>query len=298
MNGRPAPTASLVGRVVANASVSTGLLRLDLELGWPLDFAPGQFAMLNLVGARQLVFGRPFSILAADGPVISFLYRVVGRGTALLADLSRGDHLTCLGPLGRPFPAPGNQRTLILAGGVGLPPLHAWWVRHGRPGDRAFFGARDLADVPWPLLDDGWRVSVDTAGEEEPQRQVFVGLVTDAARQAIATETDPPHTGADGASGWCVLACGPLPLLRAAAAWSRQQGWDCFVSVEEHMGCGYGVCKGCVVPLRDPADDLSIAPDRRPFRPATSCEVGPVFRAETIDWDVLGRPLGPEGGVA
>jgi dihydroorotate dehydrogenase electron transfer subunit len=299
----PAPgAASLVGRVVANAAVSSGLLRLDLELAWPLEFAPGQFAMLNLTGDRQLVFGRPFSILAADGPVVSFLYRVVGRGTALLAGLRNGDRLNLLGPLGRPFPPPDEQRVLILAGGVGLPPLHAWWERHRRPQDRAFFGSRDPDDVPWSLLEHGWQVSVDVTGPGTPERRVFVGLVTDAAGQALAEEREravrDASTATDPTAAWCVLACGPLPLLRAAAAWSRQQGWPCFVSVEEHMGCGYGVCKGCVVPLRDPAEDLSVPPDRRPFRPATSCEVGPVFAAETIDWDVFGRPLGPEGGVA
>ncbi|MFO7654646.1 MAG: hypothetical protein R6X25_12615 [Candidatus Krumholzibacteriia bacterium] len=316
----------LIARITANAPVSAGLLRLDLELTHPVDFEPGQFTMLNLLGDRELVFGRPFSILAADGPQVSVLYRVVGRGTALMAELRRGERMTFLGPLGRPFPAPGELPALLLAGGVGLPPLYAWWRRYARPGDVACFGARDGADVPWSLL-DGWNVSVEAPSRLPAGRDGFVGLVTDLARD-LAAQPPPgspqplpgspqplpgspqPLSGAPqpapgtpqpapgtlpSLTGWRLLACGPMPLLRAVARWAQETGWPCLVSVEEHMGCGYGVCKGCVVPLRDPrADSLPLAD--RPFRPATSCEVGPVFAAEQIDWELFGRSSVSSGG--
>jgi dihydroorotate dehydrogenase electron transfer subunit len=267
--------------VVNNAAVSAGLLRLDLELGWPLEFLPGQFAMLNLTGELELVFGRPFSIFAAEGPVVSFLYRVVGRGTGLLAGLQRDARLTCLAPLGRPFPEPADPPVLLLAGGVGLPPLHAWWDRYRRANDRAYFGARDGGDVPWSLLRDDWRVSVEAAKGSGREQRAFVGLVTEAAQAELAAANGLPRP-------WRVMACGPLPLLRAAADWARHEGWECLVSVEEHMGCGYGVCKGCVVPTLA-AGDEALAPAERPFRPAMSCEVGPVFPAHQIDWDRFGR---------
>ena len=110
MSDSPAPSpVSLTGRVLANAAVSSGLIRLDLELEQPCASDPGQFAMLNLTGRRAFVFSRPFSILATDGPVMSFLYRVVGRGTAAMADLGSDDTMVMLGPLGRPFPAPDPE---------------------------------------------------------------------------------------------------------------------------------------------------------------------------------------------
>jgi dihydroorotate dehydrogenase electron transfer subunit len=73
-----------------------------------------------------------------------------------------------------------------------------------------------------------------------------------------------------------VLACGPTPMLRAAAALAAQRGWSCLVSVEEHMGCGYGVCKGCVVPVWNGEGGV---------RNAMSCEEGPVFDAAGLAWD-------------
>ncbi len=258
----------LKGHVASNAAVSAGLLRLDVMLPHPVAFLPGQFAMLNLTGTTELVFRRPFSILAIDGPVISFLYRVAGRGTALLAELRSGDAVRCLAPLGRAFPAPiAGQPVLLVAGGVGLPPLWAWWVRHRRPQDLAFFGGRDGADVPWGLLGDAWRVSVDTARDLPAGRSAYAGLVTELCVADLAQAGD--------AGPFTVLACGPTPLLRAAAALAAERTWPCYVSVEEHMGCGYGVCKGCVVPVRDGAT----------VRNATSCDEGPVFDASRLVWD-------------
>ena len=261
---------------MANTAVSSGLLRLDLELPRPVDFAPGQFAMLNLTGAGQLVFRRPFSILANAGPVISFLYRIVGRGTVRLGELRPGEPVQCLAPLGRPFAAPGPDTppVLILAGGVGLPPLHAWYARHGRPQDLACFGGRDGADVPWDLLPEPWRVSVDRLEAMPGGREAHHGLVTELGLAELERRGDPGPR--------LVLACGPTPLLRAAAALARERGWPCHVSVEEHMGCGYGVCKGCVVPV------LQDAASGGGWRNANSCTEGPVFDAASLDWDSFG----------
>jgi dihydroorotate dehydrogenase electron transfer subunit len=272
---RPA-SWDLTGRVTVNEAVSGGLLRLDLELPRPVDFEPGQFAMLNLTGPDQLVFRRPFSILAADGAVMSFLYRIVGRGTTRMAELRAGDRVDCLAPLGHPFPAPQTDTppALVLAGGVGLPPLHAWFTRHGRAADIACFGGRDGADVPWSLLPEPWRVSVDRHEAVPSGQQAHHGLVTELGLAELARlgETGPR----------LVLACGPTPLLRAAAALARERGWPCLVSLEEHMGCGYGVCKGCVVPVL--LDDR----DGGGWRNANSCTEGPVFDAAQLDWDRFG----------
>lgn len=259
-------------RLLGNQRVSSGLLRLELALERPLEFLPGQFAMLNLGGAAAWVFGRPFSILAAAEDRAAFLYRIVGRGTAALADLAPGAALTLLGPLGTPFPPPAERvPALLIAGGVGLPPLHAWLERWGRPDDTACFGARDGTDVPWDLLDERWRVSVDRQSGLPAGRTARTGLVTELAAHETVAAAGPR----------LVLACGPWPLLRAAAALARERGWECLLSLEEHMGCGYGVCKGCVVPVRD----LAAGPDAA--RNATCCQEGPVFRAETLAWEMM-----------
>jgi dihydroorotate dehydrogenase electron transfer subunit len=267
----PRPAVACEGRVRANSPVSSGLIRIDVELDVALDHLPGQFAMLNLTGDQILVFSRPFSILEARGSLVSFLYRVVGRGTALMAALGPGQKISFLGPLGRPFAPPEPEvPVVLLAGGVGLPPLASWRQRYGRTGDLAFFGARDPDDVPWDLLGDAWLVSVDRMGTLPPGRRAWEGLVTD-----LAAGTDGIRDGGPRS----ILACGPLPLLKAASRMARDLGWSCWLSLEEHMGCGYGVCKGCVVPVYDPANAAE------GWRNATCCQEGPVFRAEDIAWE-------------
>jgi dihydroorotate dehydrogenase electron transfer subunit len=265
-----------LAEVRTNQAVSSGLLRLDVELAPPLPckagFLPGQFAMLNLPGRQAFVFGRPFSILDWQDRLVSFLYRVVGDGTQALADLQVGDQLEVLGPLGGTFPRlAGDQAAVLIGGGVGLPPVAAWLARFGRPQDRGYFGARDGADAPWDELKGAWQVSVDRLENMPEGRQAFHGLVT----QLVAS--DPIL---DDSYRRVVLSCGPVPMLRAVAQLARERGWECLVSLEEHMGCGYGVCKGCVIPVLDE----KVAAGEG-FRNATCCEEGPVFRAENVLWE-------------
>ncbi len=268
-----------LGAVRENRPVSSGLLRLDLELEGSCSaeagFAPGQFAMVNLPGSQAFVFGRPLSILDWQGRRVSFLYRVVGRGTAELARLDQGSLVDVLGPLGGAFPRlADDQAAVLIGGGVGLPPVAAWLARHGRPGDRGYFGGRDGADVPWSQLEGAWQVSVDRHESIPAGREAFHGLVTDM----VASDPELADAGRR-----VVLTCGPIPMLRAAARLAQQRGWDCYVSLEEHMGCGYGVCKGCVIPVLDEK-----VPTGEGFRNATCCEEGPVFRAEQVLWERYG----------
>ncbi|MHB8079743.1 MAG: iron-sulfur cluster-binding protein [Candidatus Krumholzibacteriia bacterium] len=267
-----------VARLRAQRAVSaSGLRRLELELPRPLHFAPGQFAMVNLAGPGGRIFARPFSILASEGAVVSLLYRVVGGGTGDLAAAPPGTAVTWLGPLGRPFPPPaGPEPHLLLAGGVGLPPLLAWQVRHGGPDDLACFGARDVGDVPWDLLAPAWQVAVDVPGPAPAGRTATPGTVVARAEALLAGD------GAGPAGKRLVLACGPLPMLRAAAALAAARGWACLVSVEERMGCGYGVCRGCVVPTHGGGW-------------LTACGDGPVLDARDLDWDRFAHRGGVDG---
>jgi len=263
------------GRVLINENISSGLIRLDLELEQKQGFEPGQFAMINLPGPGAFVFSRPFSILDVQDQVVSFLYRVVGRGTQALEKVQPGSELSFLGPLGRSFDAPaGNKPVVLVGGGVGLPPVWAWMKKYGRPGDRGFFGARDGADVPWNLLDDHWKVSVDTHQHVPENQHAWQGLVPDLVAREIPDDDDTARI---------LMACGPIPLLKAVADLAQARRWQCLVSLEEHMGCGYGACKGCVVPV---LDDTA---GSEGWRNATCCQEGPVFPAESIDWSRYGQ---------
>jgi len=225
-----------------------------------------------------MVLGRPLSIFALAGRRLRLLYKTVGKGTRRFAAAGPGVPVSFLGPLGVPFPPRDDGgSSLVLAGGVGLPPLLAWRRAYGGPGDLFCFGGRDGADVPWELLPEPWRVSQDLPGGTPAGREALVGTVVDLARSLLDAT---PSAAAPSR----ILSCGPLPMLRAAAALAAERGMECLVSVEERMGCGYGVCRGCVVPL---AGGGHLA----------SCTEGPVLDAGRIDWKRFGADAGGEGGA-
>jgi dihydroorotate dehydrogenase electron transfer subunit len=69
-----------------------------------------------------------------------------------------------------------------------------------------------------------------------------------------------------------VYACGPLGMMQRAQQLSDLAGARCFVSLENNMACGFGICLGCVVKTA------------AGFRYV--CTDGPVFDAATLGWGV------------
>ena len=69
--------------------------------------------------------------------------------------------------------------------------------------------------------------------------------------------------------------CGPEPMLEAIGKLSVERGLTCELSLEAHMACGFGVCLGCVVPVKRAGDGVGY--DR-------VCLEGPVMDARCMAW--------------
>ena len=84
--------------------------------------APGQFINLRLEG---LFLRRPISVYHWDQESLTIIYKVVGRGTEALAAMGPGQKLDALCGLGNGFDVSKcGRRTLLIGGGVGVPPLY------------------------------------------------------------------------------------------------------------------------------------------------------------------------------
>jgi len=94
------------------------------------------------------------------------------------------------------------------------------------------------------------------------------GLVTSALEEALV-ESRPD----------VVYACGPWPMMRRVAEIASTSGIECYASLEAPMGCGFGVCVGCVVAVKT-EDESAYGSYKR------VCTDGSIFSAETIRWDV------------
>ena len=73
-----------------------------------------------------------------------------------------------------------------------------------------------------------------------------------------------------------IYACGPTPMLKALKTYAMENGIECYISLEEKMACGIGVCLGCVCHSKD-IDEHSNVRNKR------ICKDGPVFRAEEVE---------------
>jgi len=261
------------GEVVVHGEEGGGNRRLVLRVpGWQ-TFAPGQFAMLSpgaLPAARRddPLLPRPMAVYRQGGsvaaPEIEVLYKVVGRGTGLLAEARPGQSVGVVGPLGRGFALPEPSRpALLVGGGTGIASLYELAARAaGRGPVRVLLGARREAELMGRRDFEALGVELRLATEDGSAGHR--GLVTELL--AAALESEP--------SG-LVYACGPTRMMRAAARLAADAGAPAWVSLENPMACGFGVCLGCAAP-------------RAGGGFALVCRDGPVLEAGDVDWDRLG----------
>jgi dihydroorotate dehydrogenase electron transfer subunit len=249
---------------------------------------PGSFAHLTV--DDDIPMRRPLSIMRADPREgwIDILYKIVGPGLAALSRRRVGDQLSVLGPIGRGFELnPDRPRPLLIGGGVGIPPMvflaealasdrRAEWKPlvlmgseipfpfQSRPSTILVPGIPDGVIASMPLL-DGWGIPSRLASRSGFPG-CFDGFVTELAATWLSTLDERALGEVE------IFACGPTPMLEAAAKVAARFGVPCQVSLEEFMACAVGGCAGCAVRVKTPTG------------PAMKrvCVDGPVFDGYTV----------------
>ncbi len=259
---------------------------------------PGQFVQVTLSEQYDPFLPRPFSLYSAGKKDFSILYRVVGKGTELLAGKKAGEKLKVLGPLGNGFaepifmdnvPARKAKRTgaydaegpwaVLVGGGVGTPPLYCLAERLLK--DRLFvkknicvvLGARTAAHL---ICEKEFKtLGVDLKIATDDGSRGHKGLVTQVLEEVLVPRELKLVQ---------VYACGPSGMLEACAKLCAKYHVECQVSMEELMACGFGACLGCAVKAK--ADGKHEAGDMTgDFRYALACKEGPVFDSKDLFWE-------------
>ncbi|HWR82667.1 MAG TPA: dihydroorotate dehydrogenase electron transfer subunit [Candidatus Deferrimicrobium sp.] len=206
---------------------------------------PGQFLHVRLPTAA-VFFRRAFSVASVQPhDAVEIIFKVFGRGTRVMAGLRKGDPVNLLGPLGVPFRFPTkSETTIIVAGGVGFPPLlflAVELVRRGFDPNKIifFYGGRTRQDVIERARIK--RIGVSFQPVTEDGSLGHSGLVTQAVERFIV---------ANGDRRMRLYACGPTGMLKAADELGRRHDIAGQLSIEAPMPCGIGVCLGCVVELK------------------------------------------------
>jgi dihydroorotate dehydrogenase electron transfer subunit len=249
---------------------------------------PGSFA--HLTCDPQIPMRRPLSIQRVDAAAgwVEILYKIVGPGLEALSKRPVGSTISVLGPIGNGFrPSPERPLTLLVGGGVGIPPMvflaeslkartDADWrplVLMGseipfpfqaRPSTIIVPGIPEGVIACMPLL-DGWGVPSRLA-TLAGFAGCFDGYVTDLAAAWLSSLDEQALAQVE------MFACGPTPMLQATARVARRFGVPCQVSLEEFMACAVGGCAGCAVPV---VTDAGLAMKR-------VCVDGPVFDANAV----------------
>ena len=249
---------------------------------------PGSFIHLSV--DESVPMRRPLSIMRADRRrgTIEVLYKVVGPGLRLLAHKRSGDRVSTLGPIGKGFALhPERPRTLLVGGGVGIPPMVFLTERlrehpegdwkplvlmgsevpfpfRTRPSTIIVPGMPEGAIACMPMLDE-WGVASRLASLAG-YPGCYEGYVTDLAA-AWLSGLDRRTLGEVE-----MFACGPTAMLKAAAAVARRFDIPCQVSLEEFMACAVGGCAGCTVRVTTPSGSAM----------KRVCVDGPVFDAQAV----------------
>ena len=210
----------------------------------------GQFVNIKLDG---LFLRRPISVCDCEGDILTLIYKVVGRGTEQMSNMSCGETLDLLTGLGNGYDTSlSGQAPILLGGGVGVPPMYMLCKKLIAEGKKVSvilgFNKADEVFFEEEFKALGAKVTVTTVDGSYGVK----GFVTDVMR-----DEDYSY----------FYTCGPEPMLKAVYNTSKTEGQFSF---EERMGCGFGACMGCSC--------KTITGYKR------ICKEGPVMKKEEILW--------------
>lgn len=254
----------MIFKIVENSKIARRTWKMVLR-GDTTDFwAPGQF--VNILVPEKFL-RRPISVAdwtpGKEGS-LTLLYDTVGSGTEIMSRMQPDTEIDLLTALGNGFDTDASDDCpALLGGGIGAAPMLAL--------------ARELRDAgKKPVVLLGFNTAEDVILTEELEKMDIEcristadgsfgerGFVTDLYRHVYEEREKEGLPALD-----YFYACGPNPMLRAVCREIEIPGE---VSLDERMGCGFGVCLGCSVETKE--------------GPKRACTEGPVFKKEILIWD-------------
>ena len=255
----------VIGKVVGNYEIDRNWFKLDiLSPKIALYAMPGQFVQIRIKNCLEPLLSRPFSIAGIlDDGSITLLIKKVGNVTRLLSTINVNDEVELVGPLGNMFPEPEvGRRIFIAAGGIGVAPFRFYLQKFKGFDLTLFYGLRNSEGLG--ILEDmifnGTKVTVVTEDGSFGSQEFVVDAIYDEIKKCKPD---------------MILACGPIGMLRAMSNLVDKEMVSCKISLESYIGCGFGACMGCAVPVFDSVGG------QRYFH---VCQDGPVFDSRDIDW--------------
>ncbi len=223
------------------------------------DMHPGQFVQVLVSNSGSVFLRRPISINFVDRGKneMWLLVQRVGEGTRKICEITAGQTLNLIFPLGNSFSIPHKKgRYLLIGGGVGTAPMLFLGKKLNEKGFSAEFllGGRSQRDIlqisEFERLGSVYCTTEDGSLGEK-------GFVTD-------------HSVLRNNSYDFIYTCGPKPMMMAVARYANTNKTGCEVSLENLMACGFGACLCCI--------------EKTTRGNLCSCTDGPVFNINELTW--------------
>lgn len=237
-------------KIIENTQLTATVFKMKLQGDVSEITSPGQFVNIKLQG---LFLRRPISVCDSENGILTLIYKVVGKGTEQMSEMTEGEELDVLTGLGNGYNTEiSGEKPVLLGGGVGVPPLYMLAKKLIAEGKKVTvilgFNTKEEIFCEEDFKALGADVVVATADGSYGVK----GFVTDALKDVDYTY---------------FYTCGPEPMLKALYKATSTSGQFSF---EERMGCGFGACMGCSC--------KTITGYKR------ICKDGPVLEKEEILW--------------
>ncbi|MBR5262532.1 MAG: dihydroorotate dehydrogenase electron transfer subunit [Clostridia bacterium] len=236
--------------ITENKKIAKDVYLMVLEGDTSAITASGQFVNIKLDG---FYLRRPISVCDYDEKTLTIIYKVVGQGTEVMAELPCGEKLDVLLGLGNGYNLEkSGDAPLLIGGGVGVPPMYNLCKKLIAEGKKAtvILGFNTKEEI---FFEDEFRaLGADVYITTVDGSYGTKGFVTDVMKNLTYTY---------------FFTCGPMPMFKAIEATAATSGQYSF---EERMGCGFGACMGCSCKTK--------------YGNKRICKDGPVLEREEIVW--------------
>ena len=252
------------GKIVEQINLNGNYYRMKIKAPQIAKEAkPGQFVMLSKWKIKELFLKRPFGFchIEPDSGTFDILYKKIGKGTQILTESRIGDSVELIGPLGNGFNIPENAHKIaVVARGIGIAPLIPLMLESKKKGIEIYSFLSAQTENLLLYSDKVEFISRKTFYTTDDGLKGAKGKVTNFLEKVLQeTNIDVVYT------------CGSKRLAQHIKKLQKKHHFLAFVSLEERMACGIGVCKGCV--------HKTINGFKR------VCKEGPVFPVEEVIFD-------------
>ena len=256
--------------IIANIEVAHNIWEMSFEAPEIVSEykGPGQFINILVEDNWNHPLRRPMSIASAKSGIVSIIYKIFGDATKILSRKQSGDSIEILGPLGNTFTNWNNgYYPILVGGGVGLPPM------------LNLKSECELNKIDHTII-IGARKSDEHFMTHNPENDIIL-TTDDGSCGEAGTVMNPINRIIKEKNKAYIFACGPEPMLVAIRDYALKNDIPSQLSVESYMGCGVGLCQGCVISK----NNMDKKENSYHEQYSLVCLDGPIYEAKDIKFE-------------